>query len=113
MKLKIVLLLIGSLIFLSCRSVYDSSATNIDNIGKNRGVVSHKFRSKGCKTIILVIGVNEDVNQIIIPINGLEKKFDKNNLKITFDYLPLKIKQPDSCYEGIPAEISNVAISRN
>ncbi len=64
------------------------------------------------KTIIVIIGNKEDVTQVIIPVFGLEKKFDKNNLKITFDYLPLKVKQPEGCTEGIPAEIRNVKISK-
>ncbi|MFZ4412899.1 MAG: hypothetical protein ACOYOV_07435 [Bacteroidales bacterium] len=77
--------------------------------GKYTGMVSHQFQKQGCKTIIIVNN-DKDHSLRLIPMNELEAKFDKDQLKISFDYLPLRIKNPEGCGEGIPAEISNIAV---
>lgn len=110
--MKYLLLIVISVIVLSCRSSEDTSATSII-AGKSKGIVSHKYSNSGCKTVIFVLGKDNNIIQTLIPVNGLEKKFDKNNLKISFDFLPLKIKQPEGCNEGMPAEVSNVRKLKN
>lgn len=77
--------------------------------GKNVGVISHQYKAEGCKTIIVINKAN-DKPMHLIPMNELDTKFDKDNLKISFDYLPLRVKNPEGCNMGIPAEISNIAV---
>ncbi|MFZ4399761.1 MAG: hypothetical protein ACOYO1_06985 [Bacteroidales bacterium] len=77
--------------------------------GKNIGIVSHQYKEKGCD-IIIIVNKGKDKPLHLIPINELEVKFNKDNLKISFDYLPLRVKNPEGCNEGIPAEITNIAI---
>ena len=39
----------------------------------------------------------------------LADDMDKDGLNIYFDYQPLKMKNPEGCNVGIPAEITNIS----
>ncbi len=99
-------------VLLSCKTSEKQAKTeNSANVStaKFQGIVSHKYQKEGCKTIIVVGNIKESKQLILIPVKGFDEKFDKDNLKIKFDYLPLRIKNPEGCNLGIPAIISNIS----
>ncbi len=106
------ILFLGLFILISCKSTekLDNKTEKVKlTKGSIHGIVSHKLQNEGCKTLIIVVRENQDKPMILIPIEGLEQKFDKDNQKISFDYLPLKVKNPEGCNIGIPVSISNVS----
>ncbi|NVN94526.1 MAG: hypothetical protein HXX18_04485 [Bacteroidetes bacterium] len=103
---------LGIILIVSCKSSEKTSNTRVANTltkGKNTGVVSHQYKAEGCGTIIIA-NIENDKPLNLIPMNAMDAKFDKDNLKISFDYLPLRVKNPEGCNKGIPAQISNIAI---
>ncbi|MCX6232377.1 MAG: hypothetical protein NTZ33_12635 [Bacteroidetes bacterium] len=109
---KLILICIAFTLF-SCKStekqpVKQSVLTVVK--GKNSGIVSQQYKAEGCKTVIIVKTENPKEPLILIPMNDFDAKFDKDKLKISFDYLPLRVKNPDGCNVGIPAEITNITL---
>lgn len=107
------LAIIGLLfVTLSCKTTHQSVENNARPIikGSTEGVVSHQYRKSGCQTVIVIKNLQETFT--IIPVEGFDAKYDKDNLKISFDYLPLKMKNPDGCNVGIPAEIKNITVDK-
>lgn len=88
------------------KSVADSLSTNTDL--KTSGVVATKIGENECYPVIRVSNKSENI--ILIPIPPLDSIYNKDGLKISFDYKLLRIKNPDGCVEGIPAEIYNIEI---
>ncbi len=76
-------------------------------LGTNLGYVSHQFRLTGCKSVI-AIPTNEDTSYII-PVPELEESLDIDGQYYHFNYRPLKIKNPDGCMTGIPAEVYDIS----
>ena len=84
-----------------------TSATG-DNQGVNVGKVSHKYKSTGCETVV-IIAAHDDVAEVtLIPKDKLSKDVDMDGQLIRFDYHPLKMAQPAGCTVGMPAEITNI-----
>ena len=113
MKIHLVFLLccIGLFTNYGCRtgkgkSVNDNLSANNDL--KTSGVVTTKFGENKCYPVIRVNNKSENV--ILIPIPPLDSIYMKDGLKISFDYRLLRIKNPDGCIEGIPAEIYNIEL---
>ncbi len=73
------------------------------------GKVSHKFKSSGCATVIILFKTGSEKPLILIPFGKLDDSFDKDGMEIYFDYHPLKVKNPEGCAEGMPAEITNIS----
>jgi len=76
--------------------------------GAHAGKVSHKYRSGGCETVIIIMAYDEVAEIVLIPKDKLNKDIDVDGQNITFDYHPLKMPQPAGCAVGMPAEISNI-----
>lgn len=74
---------------------------------KTLGTVSHKYKSAGCNTIIVI--EKEKDRLVLIPTQPLPKEFDKDGMEIYFDYNMLRIPSPAGCGEGIPATIRNIS----
>lgn len=111
--MKNLCLILGLVILFSCKTTEKKDINNTKSEiqkGKTIGIVSHQYKATGCKTTIIILQKGQDKPLIIIPINDFDLKFDKDKLKISFDYLPLRIKNPDGCNVGIPAEITNINI---
>ncbi len=105
----------GFIVLFSCKSSKNVDVNSISSDvskGKYIGNVSHQFKDNGCKTVIIIKRENQDKPLILIPINDFPLGFDKDKLKISFDYLPLKVKNPEGCNMGIPIEIRNIAIEK-
>jgi hypothetical protein len=106
---------IGIIVLFSCKSsknVDVNSTLSEVSKGKYIGSVSHQYKDKGCKTVVIIKRENQDNPLILIPMNDFPLGFDKDKMKISFDYLPLKVKNPEGCNLGIPIEIRNIAIEK-
>lgn len=84
-----------------------TSATG-DNQGANVGQVSHKYKSTGCETVIIVAAHDDVAEMTLIPKDKLSKDVDMDGQLIRFDYHALKMPQPAGCTTGVPAEITNI-----
>lgn len=83
-----------------------TSATG-NNEGINTGKISHKYRSTGCETVIII--QSEGGSEItLIPKDKLSNDVDMDGQLIRFDYKTLKMPQPAGCNVGMPAEITNI-----
>ena len=113
MKHLIVPFIVLAVFFTSCKAKEISTqqtdkSVQINNTALSSGYVSHKYRETGCKTVIIVSSTDEPL--VLIPSQDLPDKFDKDGLKILFNYRPLRIKNPAGCSVGIPAELSDISI---
>jgi hypothetical protein len=75
--------------------------------GANTGKVSHRYRTEGCATVVLII-VEDGSETILIPKDKLPKDLDQDGQWITFNYIPLKMPMPEGCTAGMPAELSDI-----
>jgi hypothetical protein len=76
------------------------------NSAKISGKVSHQYKTKGCGTVILV----EKDSLVLLP-QALQPEFDQDGLVISFQYHPLRKRNPEGCDIGFPVELSDVARS--
>jgi hypothetical protein len=91
----------------SCCSKDDGSQA----VASTKGTVSHQFRAGGCATVIMVDKEEGATDQVIlIPKDPLPSKFDKDGLKVKFNYHPLKMPNPEGCTSGFPAEITDLQL---
>lgn len=100
------LLLVMTFLTSSCVCKKSADKSNSE-LGKTIGIVSHQYRSGGCKTVIIVNDAQGN-EIVLIPKDPLPSKLDKDQLKIRFDYTTLKMPNPKGCGKGIPAVITNV-----
>lgn len=75
--------------------------------GSTTGTVSHKYRSTGCSTVVLV--KHDETELTLIPKDKLAKEFDVEGMVITFNYHTLRMPQPEGCTTGQPAEITDIS----
>lgn len=73
------------------------------------GTVSHQYRKDGCATVIIVKIDGKDKPLTLIPSEALTSEIDVDGQKVRFNYQLLKMRNPDGCTVGIPAEISNIS----
>lgn len=113
-------LVITTLIFVfsySCKTKHKSEVSGKDkerietdaNDTRTIGKVSHQYRSGGCATVITIKEADKENIITLIPSMPLAKEFDVDGLTIKFNYQPLKMRNPDGCSVGIPAEITNIS----
>lgn len=113
MKLLFNLLLV--FLFLSaCCSEKKSGITGADietvnNIGETLGKVSHKYRSTGCATVVIVNGQNSNDEIILIPLDTLASDINVEGIEIYFNYQPLKRMNPPGCNAGFPAKLYDIS----
>ncbi|MEI8232009.1 MAG: hypothetical protein WCG32_05555 [Actinomycetes bacterium] len=84
----------------------EQTSSSETSMGKTKGKVSHQYRATGCATV--VIFKKDDVEITVIPKDKLPEKLDVDGLEIWFDYLPLRMHNPEGCNAGFPAELTNV-----
>jgi hypothetical protein len=77
---------------------------------RTKGMVSHRLRASGCKTIIEV--KVEEETMVLIPKDPLPTELDKDGLMIEFHYRVLRMPQPEGCTEGRPAAVMNLSASK-
>lgn len=83
-----------------------NAETSTIPVGKTKGVVSHKFKTMGCQTVVII---NSDgVEVVLIPRTELDKKFNVDGKTIYFTYRKLRSPNPKGCLEGSPAELKDV-----
>jgi hypothetical protein len=73
---------------------------------KAEGMVSFKYKSSGCGTVILI--TNKKDTNIFIPMGNGLGEYEVDGMKISFDYAPLKIRNPRGCFHGGPVRIWNI-----
>ncbi|MPM04150.1 hypothetical protein SDC9_50422 [bioreactor metagenome] len=109
MKLIFVVLALSLFSFSSCKCHKEklkSDQTSEVVKGAYEGTVSHMYRASGCNTVILVSGTEKVV---LIPVEGLPESLDVDGKVLTFDYVSLRMPQPEACSKGIPARLENVS----
>lgn len=112
MKWLIPFLLLTFLAFPSCKccKAKKQAQTTVETaVGAFSGTVSHQYRATGCKTVIMVSG--ED-SLTIIPVEGLPESMDVDGTQIWFDYVTLRMPQPEGCNTGVPASLSHVSLKK-
>jgi hypothetical protein len=112
MKKLLYLLILVLVLSISCKSkqaIVKTNGTNTTTKGATTGKVSHKYKSSGCSAIIIVNKTEQNSPMVLIPIESLPESFNKDGMEISFDYHLLKVKNPDGCSDGIPAEIINIS----
>jgi hypothetical protein len=115
-----VLCLLGMIVCsIGCKSKQPIGNTGSDATGqavgatsekpKTTGKVSHLYQSTGCGTVIIVTNPNNATPMILIPIpNTSLKELDVDGLEVSFHYRALKMKNPDGCTAGSPADITDL-----
>ena len=117
MKKFVLLIFVVILTFgMSCKTKHKSEVSVTNNEQKTDisdtrtvGKVSHQYRAGGCPTVIIVALENQDKPLTLIPSMPLSLEFDTDGLAIKFDYHLLKMRNPNGCLVGIPAEITNIS----
>jgi hypothetical protein len=110
MKSYILILSIVVSIFGACKSKKETTSTG-NAAPKVVGTVSHQYKATGCATVIVIKQEGAD-DITLIPKDKLNSKFDVDGLKVSFNYQPLKMPQPQGCNVGMPAEITNISKSK-
>lgn len=73
--------------------------------GENFGTITHNYKGGTC-TVILLEG---DETKVLIPVDGLPEALNEDGKMIHFNYLPLRVMQPEGCNEGIPVQLNDVS----
>ncbi|HXB40057.1 MAG TPA: hypothetical protein VNZ49_05905 [Bacteroidia bacterium] len=113
-KLFFLLIVFSFLIACKSKKKSDSSqpATKTETVaGKHKGKISHAYKESGCAVVIVIQDGSERPVQLI-PKDPLPEKFNKDGLLINFNYRLLKMKNPEGCNSGIPAEITDISIAK-
>ena len=126
MKKYISVLLLATALISSCKSKKQAAASSTttastatatatpsegvalttSTAGETIGKVSHKYKSTGCSTVILV---NKDGTEVtLIPKDKMPSDLDVDGLEIKFNYRVLRMPQPEGCTVGQPAEITDL-----
>ena len=120
-KISFILLIVFPVLF-ACKSekktgssAKENSTTNNTSISSNNAVaagevtgkVSHKYRSTGCATVVMVMKDGEELT--LIPKDKLPAELDVDGLEIRFNYRTLRMPNPEGCNTGMPAEITDVS----
>ena len=91
------------------KQLTDSTTGATKVIPKTQGTVSHEYRATGCSTVVIVKKADSATPMILIPITALPDEFDKDGLTIYFNYSLSRIKNPEGCSHGMPAQIKDVS----
>ncbi len=110
MKWIVLFIFASAITFASCKTCRHKTVPDVNNMttvtGATTGTVSHQFRADGCSTVIIVAG-EEDL--ILIPVKGLPAELDVDGKVLLFDYVMLRMPQPEGCMKGLPAELTNLS----
>ena len=85
-------------------------AMSIEN--KTLGKVSHRYKTAGCNTVIEVKLEGEGEIQTLIPKDKLAQEIDVNGTEIYFNFLLLRMPQPEGCKVGQPADITDIVLKK-
>jgi len=115
MRNIICLIIIILFISISCKTKQsiNSNAKAVEQNsvkGNTFGKISHQYRATGCATVIIINKEGQDKPITLIPKDKLPDDMDKDGMEIYFDYHLLRMKNPEGCNVGIPAEIKNISI---
>jgi hypothetical protein len=80
---------------------------NAEIENKTLGKISHQYRVGGCASVIEVKLEGDEV-QTLIPKDKLAKEIDVDGKEIYFNFLVLRMPQPQGCMVGQPAIITDI-----
>lgn len=84
----------------------DSNENTTTTTEAYSGVVSHKYKATGCTSVIIL--EDREIQMVLIPKDPIDPKLDVDGQKVSFNYRPLKMPQPEGCTMGTPAEITDL-----
>lgn len=107
MKALFILILLSTF-FVACKTKQPivNTTTEATNTAKTKGVVSHKYKTTGCGSVVIITYNDKEV--VLIPRDGIDKKFDIDGKTIFFNFRKLRMPNPAGCTEGTPAELKDV-----
>lgn len=83
-----------------------NAALALESEGKTEGVVTTKFKNKGCGSLVMIVSGGKKI--FLMPKSPLEKEFDKNKLRIKFTYRRLRMPSPPNCEFCYMVELKEV-----
>lgn len=87
--------LVTGIIQLKAQDKKQQTNVQLEGEGKLEGVVSSKFKNKGCGYLVQVkVGGKK---MYFMPKTPLEKAFEKNGMRIKFNYRRLRLPSPPNC----------------
>ncbi len=118
---SIVLLVAFSFTLFSCKcqkkSNAEQSTASTNNETENTkpsttekltiGIVSHKYKGAGCSGVVVCTPPSTTDTLVLIPVPALTA-FNQEGQKISFEYRVLRVRNPEGCLVGIPAELKNI-----
>ncbi len=116
--MRILCLIASVVFFLGCNTskkntttAKEEVVTATDDATKLTGKVTYLVNGNSCLSV-LILDANQDTENklILIPRAALADNMAKEGILISFNYRPLKMKNPEGCLKGIPAELSNVVL---
>lgn len=110
MKKMIVLLSCLLVLAAGCKTKKTCDASAASQTGKTCGLVSHQYKSSGCGPVIVINNPDADTPaQILIPKDPIPATFDKDGLRLYFNFRLLKMPNPEGCSTGNMAEITDLS----
>lgn len=100
-------------IIVGCKTVHkteiknNSISTNSKFETSSSGIVSLHYLKDGCGAVVKLR--NNEENLTLIPTPALDSVFAKEGLVIFFNYRLLRMKNPDGCLVGLPAELTEIS----
>ena len=111
MRFFLLVIILGLFILPGCKAKHDAvkqiAVTSV-NAGSTLGKVSHQYSKTGCATVVIIKKEGEK-DLTLLPKDILSKEFDVDGLEIYFNYRLLKIKNPEGCNVGIPAQLTDIS----
>jgi hypothetical protein len=81
-----------------------------NKVPKTQGKVSHEYKATGCNTVLVVKTADNANPMVLIPISPLPAEFDKDGIDLYFNYRLSRMKNPEGCVKGIPAEVTDISL---
>lgn len=97
MRFRLIILVLSLLAVLqvNAQKGNEKAPAQLESEGKLEGVVSSKYKNKGCGYLVQVKVAGKKM--YFMPKTPLEKAFEKNGLRIKFNYRRLRLPSPPNC----------------
>lgn len=92
--------------FLNAVSYSQEQPKSISEEGKLTGIVSSKFKKKGCGYLVQV--KIDGKKMYFMPKSPLDKEFQKNGITVKFNYRRLRLPSPPNCEFCYMVELKDI-----